>query len=107
MSKKSDRRERRRRAASLAGGVAYATIPDAQGVIHACFKANGQLRVVESGRCSSGETALDWNQTGLPGPPGRRALAESLRWSPSSTRTARSRAEPRPRPCARPSACTS
>jgi hypothetical protein len=55
---------------ALAAGVAYATIPDAQGVIHACYKASGNLRVIGSGSCGSGETALDWNQSGPPGPTG-------------------------------------
>jgi hypothetical protein len=55
---------------ALAAGAAYATIPDAQGVIHACYKASGQLRVTDAGSCGSGENALAWNQTGPPGPPG-------------------------------------
>jgi len=54
----------------LIGGVAYASIPDAGGVIHGCYKtSDGKLRVVES-ICASGETALDWNQTGLQGAQG-------------------------------------
>jgi hypothetical protein len=58
-------------AAALAAGVAYATIPDGQGVIHACYKANkGDLRVVDDGACASGEVPLVWNQTGPQGPPG-------------------------------------
>lgn len=57
-------------AAALAGGVAYATIPDA-GVIHGCYtNANGSLRVVDTATCKSNETALDWNQQGVQGPPG-------------------------------------
>jgi hypothetical protein len=61
-------------AAALAAGLAYATIPDGQGVIHGCYKANkGDLRVVDGGQCVAGEVALTWNQTGpqgLPGPAG-------------------------------------
>lgn len=64
----------------LAVGVAYATIPDSQGVIHACLK-NGEPRIVdtETESCKENETALSWNQqgpqgipgeTGPPGPPG-------------------------------------
>jgi hypothetical protein len=31
------------------GGVAYATIPDGQGVIHACYaKSGGALRVIDA-----------------------------------------------------------
>jgi hypothetical protein len=65
-------------AAALAGGViaaaaaatlALASIPDADGVIHGCYKnKTGSLRVVDSGAgCSSGETALDWNHATQPG----------------------------------------
>jgi Collagen triple helix repeat (20 copies) len=61
-------------ALALAAGVAYATIPDNQGVIHACYKIdNGQLRVVDTdggGSCGPSESALAWNQTGPPGAPG-------------------------------------
>ena len=60
---------------ALAGGVAYATIPDSGGVIHGCYKTqNGQLRVVPAGEsCLSSEQAIQWNQggpTGPQGPPG-------------------------------------
>jgi hypothetical protein len=57
---------------ALAAGaaVAYAVIPDASGIIHGCYKASdGKLRVVDS-TCGSGETALDWSQTGPQGPAG-------------------------------------
>ena len=56
---------------ALAGGVAYAAIPDGQGVIHGCYKLNkGDLRVIDSGACASGELPLSWNQTGPQGPAG-------------------------------------
>jgi hypothetical protein len=56
---------------ALVGGVAYAAIPDAAGVIHACFKTDsGQLRVSDSGSCNPSETELSWSQEGPPGPPG-------------------------------------
>lgn len=58
-------------------GVAYATIPDNNGVIHGCYtpNKNGQesaLSVFDSatGSCGRGETELDWNQTGPAGPQG-------------------------------------
>jgi hypothetical protein len=60
-------------AAVLITGTATAMIPDADGVIHACFKkSGGSLRVVDSAltSCASSETALDWNQSGPPGPTG-------------------------------------
>jgi hypothetical protein len=50
------------------GGVAFATIPDSNGTIHACYQKNsGSLRVVESGGCRPNETPLNWNQQGPPG----------------------------------------
>jgi hypothetical protein len=60
-----------------AGSVAYAAIPDAGGLIHGCYKKSspnqGTLRVVDSEKgqtCSSSETSVNWNQTGLQGAPG-------------------------------------
>src|SRR5438045_1105038 len=60
-------------AAALAGGVAYATIPDSAGVIHTCYsKATGTWRPIDypSEKCKSGETQLDFNQRGPEGPAG-------------------------------------
>jgi hypothetical protein len=57
-----------------AGGIAYATIPDSSGVIHACYKTTqGTLRVIDTGNaqtCSSSETPLNWSQTGPQGQQG-------------------------------------
>ena len=57
--------------------VARAAIPGADGVIHACYKTNGTLRVVdEAESCGSNETRLTWGETGpqgsqgVPGPTG-------------------------------------
>jgi len=51
----------------LAAGVAWATIPDGSGMIHACDKTvGGQLRAIDpgtGGTCLSSETALNWPQT--------------------------------------------
>jgi hypothetical protein len=70
----------------VAGGIAYATIPDSSGVIHACYKVdpkgnldgNATLRVIDpsatkpdSAACRKDEQALDWNQQGVQGPPGQ------------------------------------
>jgi hypothetical protein len=56
---------------AAAAGVAYATIPDDQGVIHACYKTDGgQLRASGSATCNPSETALSWNQAGPQGAPG-------------------------------------
>jgi hypothetical protein len=58
----------------LAGALAYATIPDAGGIVHACYNpANGQLRVIDTGAgqaCKPAETALNWSQIGPAGPQG-------------------------------------
>jgi hypothetical protein len=61
----------------VVGGIAYATIPDGGGVIHACYPKNqGALRVIDTDKaqtCSSSESSLTWSQTGPPGqqgPPG-------------------------------------
>ena len=53
-------------------GFAVASIPDASGVFHACYKKHqGQLRLVESAAdCHPSEKATSWSQTGPPGPPG-------------------------------------
>jgi hypothetical protein len=64
-------------ALAVAGGVAYATIPDANGVVHICVAANGGVRAIDSGTakksdqaCKSNEQVVDVNQKGQPGPIG-------------------------------------
>jgi hypothetical protein len=58
----------------VVGGVAFAAIPDTNGLINACYdNATGAVRLVDAqpGNCAkSGETGISWNQTGPPGPPG-------------------------------------
>ncbi len=70
----------------LVGGVAYATIPGPDGVIHGCYLPGvGDLRVIDptlappnavplelptAYACALNEIPLSWNQTGPPGPPG-------------------------------------
>src|SRR5580765_8708710 len=61
--------------AIAAGGIAYASIPDANGVVHGCYNSdNGALRVFGKSKdyqqCSAGEKALDWSQTGPTGATG-------------------------------------
>lgn len=56
----------------IGAGIAYASIPGPDGVIHACYKnsnpAQGALIAIDStASCPSGYTALNWNQTGPPG----------------------------------------
>jgi hypothetical protein len=61
--------------ALVAGGIAYATVPDGSGVIHGCYQKNqGTLRVIDTGTtqtCSSSEAPLTWSQTGPQGQPGQ------------------------------------
>jgi Collagen triple helix repeat (20 copies) len=63
-------------ALALAGGVAYATIPDGQGVIHACYdKQSGQVRIFDPAGgmikgCGKTEAETSWSQTGPPGATG-------------------------------------
>jgi hypothetical protein len=63
--------------ALVVAGVAYATIPDAGGVIHGCYKKSspnqGTLRVIDTDKaqaCSNSETPINWSQTGPQGPQG-------------------------------------
>jgi len=59
--------------AALTGVVAYAQIPDSSGVIHSCYtKSTGGIRIIDASvtSCKSGETALNWSQTGPQGPKG-------------------------------------
>ncbi|MFL5959671.1 MAG: hypothetical protein ACJ75G_05315 [Gaiellaceae bacterium] len=62
----------------VAGGIAYATIPDASGVIHGCYKKSspnqGTLRIIDTDKaqgCSNSEIPLNWSQTGPQGPQGQ------------------------------------
>ncbi len=53
-------------------GVAVASIPNADNVISGCYSnGSGTLRVIDtsSSQCTSKETAISWNQQGVPGEP--------------------------------------
>jgi hypothetical protein len=59
----------------LIAGLAMATVPDSAHVIHGCYnpKQANRLRVIDTDKgqkCAAGEKALNWNQTGPPGPSG-------------------------------------
>ena len=56
----------------LLGGIAYASIPGPDGVVHGCYKTdNKTFFVIDSAdSCPSGTTSLNWNQTGPQGPTG-------------------------------------
>jgi len=55
-------------------GILYASIPDANGVIHSCVATDGTLRLVnDATSCRRNETHVAWSQTGpqgLQGPQG-------------------------------------
>jgi hypothetical protein len=55
-------------AVALAGGLAYAAVPDSNGTIHGCYQSgSGALRVVDAdvgGKCKPNEKPLDWNAGG-------------------------------------------
>jgi hypothetical protein len=54
----------------IAGVIAFASIPAADGLISACYSKNGgSLRVIDAAaeRCLKTETPLSWNQRGLQG----------------------------------------
>ena len=61
---------------AVAGGIAYAAIPDAAGVIQGCYRTStddqkGQLRVVDSATsCRTNELPIQWNVTGAQGAQG-------------------------------------
>ena len=56
------------------GVIAYASIPDANGVIYGCYKkSGGTLRVIDNAttQCDArAEIPIQWNQTGPQGPQG-------------------------------------
>jgi hypothetical protein len=57
----------------IGAGVAYATIPDANGVIHGCYtKSTGTIRIIDNSvtDCKQGETSVQWNVSGPMGPQG-------------------------------------
>ena len=60
--------------AVLAGGAAFAAIPDSTGVINGCYQKNvGNLRVIDPSAgdsCRPSEVSLSWSQTGPAGPQG-------------------------------------
>src|SRR5947209_20620982 len=68
-------------ASSLAlTGNTYASVPDAGGVIHACYNGSQVpsglliLDTAKMAKCPGGQTNLTWNQTGPTGPAGPQGL---------------------------------
>jgi hypothetical protein len=65
----------------ICAGIAFGTVPGANGVIHACYRKDkkddddksGQVRIVDSARdCRKNEIHISWNEVGPTGPRGRR-----------------------------------
>ena len=60
-------------AALVFGAVAFASIPDGNGVIHTCYgKSGGSLRVIDATNtsCGGNELSLNFNQQGPAGAQG-------------------------------------
>jgi hypothetical protein len=66
-------------AALVMGGIAYASIPGPDGVLHGCYSTNGAkatngtaLNIIDSAvaSCSGNQTAISWNQKGPTGAKG-------------------------------------
>jgi hypothetical protein len=82
---------------ATAVGIAYAAIPDSNGVVHACYQnvtsANKPVKLLNTSQkttCPSGWVALSWTQKGTQGPPGPvgssivlRARASTITVSPT------------------------
>ncbi len=65
-------------ASALAGGVAWAAIPDSEGVIQGCYNNGGNLKVVPELPCPKGWTSLPWNQQGPKGDPGTAGVSPTV-----------------------------
>jgi hypothetical protein len=65
-------------ASALAGGVAWAAIPDSDGVIQGCYNSGGNLKVVSELPCPKGWTSLPWNQEGPKGDPGTNGVSPTV-----------------------------
>ena len=78
-------------AMAAAGGIAYASIPDSEGVIHACYNpktpSGSQLYVIDSDTrsCAKGQTELTWSRTGPPGTDGVSVTSEALTADPEAS----------------------
>jgi hypothetical protein len=58
---------------AVAGGIAYASIPDGAGVYHACLMKNGTIRIIDpaTSQCNAAnETEITFGQQGPKGDPG-------------------------------------
>jgi hypothetical protein len=55
--------------AVVTGALAFASIPDANGVFHGCvLTSTGALRIIDTGKdqsCKASETAVSWDKAGI------------------------------------------
>jgi hypothetical protein len=68
------------------GGVASATIPGDNGEIHACYNAQGALRVIDpagGGSCPAGDKSLSWNAGEGLGRDTEQGLRSTVNFEPS------------------------
>lgn len=72
----------------VVSGIAVATIPDGDGLIHGCYaKKGGSVKVIDTDKrqaCPSGYLPLNWNQQGIPGAGGQSPV-EIATWNFSHT----------------------
>jgi len=75
---------------SGAAVLAWAGIPDGEGVIHACYvKSSGVVRVVnDPASCRSGESPIEWNVQGPAGEPGAGLHGFATSFGPAAVPTA-------------------
>lgn len=59
--------------ASIAIGMALASIPDSSGVIHGCYQSSGHVRIIDDSvtSCKNNETAISWQAGDTAGPVGQ------------------------------------
>ena len=57
-------------AVGVVGGLVYAAIPGANGVILGCYDSGGNVKVVNALPCPKGYTPLQWNAQGVKGDKG-------------------------------------
>jgi hypothetical protein len=77
------------------GGVALASIPSANRVIHACYRTTGThiVQVIDTSvaHCPSGTTVLNWNQRGRTGHRGPTGATGPMLDTPRSSEVSQSK----------------
>jgi hypothetical protein len=73
-------------ALGLGAGIAYASVPGPDGVVHGCYQSSGlgdgALYVIDSGAsCPTGYTALNWDQTAPAGLAGYEVVSQTFNYT--------------------------